>query len=269
VALIKLEKLILKQNICETVENARELIISNRVLVNGALQNNVNAHFDISVQISLTKPPKKYVSRGGFKLEAALGQFNIEVKNKKVLDVGTSTGGFTDCLLQKGADHVISIDVGRSQLDNKIRNHKDVTVFERLNAKDLTLDITNGPCDFCVIDVSFTSILPLLNAIFSVLTKDGEIIALIKPQFEGKKNQVDESGVIKEPEVHLEILKHFIEEFPDKYILENLIYSPIKGAKGNIEFLAHFVPSYKNAPLGVDFSKIVYDAHNQLKGKDD
>ena len=84
-----------------------------------------------------------------------------------------------------------------------------------------------------------------------------------------KKNQVDESGVIKEPEVHLEIFKHFIEEFPDKYILENLIYSPIKGAKCNIEFLAHFVPSYKNAPLGVDFSKIVYDAHNQLKGKDD
>lgn len=260
----------LKQNISADIDTARELIVSNRVLVNGALQNNVNAQFDVSVQISLTKEDKKYVSRGGYKLEAALGAFNIDVNNLKGLDVGASTGGFTDCLLQRGAKQVISIDVGRSQLDEKIRKNTDVKIFERLNAKDLNLEITQGQCDLCVIDVSFTSILPLLPAIFSVLAKDAPIIALIKPQFEGEKSEVKDDGVIEDSSIHKNILKRFIKEFPEKYYLDALKSSPITGAKGNIEFLGLFKASNEDGKMpSIDIDEIVDKAHKELKKQND
>jgi len=266
VAKIKLEKLICKQNISDNVENARHLILDNRILVNGSLQNNVNASFDSSVQISLTKEAKKYVSRGGYKLEKALKDFDINVTGLKALDVGASTGGFTDCLLQNGADHVIAIDVGRSQLDEKIRKHKNVTIHERLNAKDLNIEITSGTCDICVIDVSFTSILPLLPAIFSVLTESAPIIALIKPQFEGNKEQMTENGIITDPETHIAILKRFIENFPTQYRLKKLEGSPITGAKGNIEFISLFEPYREGSKIEIiDIANIVQIAHQKLK----
>lgn len=251
-----------KQNISADINGARDLILANRVLVNGAMQNNVNAVFDGSAQISLTKEAKKYVSRGGFKLEKALVEFNIVVKDMKALDVGASTGGFTDCLLQHGAAHVISVDVGRSQLDEKIRKHKDVSIFERLNAKDLTLEITDGPCDICVIDVSFTSILPLMNAITSVLTESAPFVALIKPQFEGNKDQVSQDGVIIDPQIHIDILKRFIEAFPSEYKLKELLSSPITGAKGNIEFVSLFEKEGQASKINIE--KVVLDAHEIL-----
>ncbi|MFZ1820271.1 MAG: TlyA family RNA methyltransferase [Acidimicrobiia bacterium] len=276
-AKIKLEKLIVRQNISENLESARELIVNNRVLVNGALINNINANFENSVQISLTKLATKYVSRGGYKLEKALKVFNIDVNGYKALDIGASTGGFSDCLIQNGAEHVIAVDVGRSQLDNKIRNHKQVTIFERLNAKDLTLENTSGPCDICVIDVSFTSILPLLPAIFSVLNDDALIIALIKPQFEGNKNQVNDTGIITDPNIHIEILKKFVEDFPSQYYLNGLSASPITGAKGNIEFISLFLPATRDSKgrytkidkagkiNTINIEDVVMQAHNDLR----
>lgn len=252
-----------KQKISPDVDFARDLISSNRVLVNGALQNNLNAVFDASVQISLTKEAKKYVSRGGFKLEKALSEFDINVSGLKALDVGASTGGFTDCLLQHGAAHVIAIDVGRSQLDEKIRKHEHVTIFERLNAKDLNLEITDGPCDICVIDVSFTSVLPLMTAISSVLKDNAPFIALIKPQFEGNKEQVSEDGVITDPQIHIEILKHFLEAFPKEFKIKALAASPITGAKGNIEFISLFERSGEAS--NIDIEKVVHDSHANIK----
>lgn len=251
-----------KQNISPNVDFARDLILANRVLVNGALQNNINAVFDSSVQISLTKESKKYVSRGGFKLEKALNEFNIDVSGLKALDVGASTGGFTDCLLQNGAAHVISIDVGRSQLDEKIRKHKDVSIFERLNAKDLNTEITGGLCDICVIDVSFTSILPLMKAISSVLTEEAPFVALIKPQFEGNKEQVSEDGVITDPKIHIEILNNFLNEFPSEYKLKAIAGSPITGAKGNIEFVSLFERIGEPSKINID--QIVLNAHEAV-----
>lgn len=248
-----------KQKISPDVDFARDLISSNRVLVNGALQNNLNSVFDASVQISLTKEAKKYVSRGGFKLEKALSEFDIDVSGLKALDVGASTGGFTDCLLQHGAAHVIAIDVGRSQLDEKIRKHENVTIFERLNAKDLNLEITDGACDICVIDVSFTSVLPLLEAITSVLSEDAPFIALIKPQFEGNKDQVSEDGVITDAQIHIEILEQFLSSFPKYFKLKALSASPITGAKGNIEFISLFERSGEAS--SIDIEKIVREAH--------
>ena len=260
----------LKQNISADIEQARKLITDNRVLVNGAIQNNVNAQFDVSVQISLTKESKKYVSRGGFKLEAALSEFNINVTNMKGLDVGASTGGFTDCLLQHGAKSVVAIDVGRSQLDEKIRKHNQVKIYERLNAKDLDLEKTDGSCDICVIDVSFTSILPLLPAIFSVLTKSAPIIALIKPQFEGNKTQITDDGIISDPDMHTHILKRFIEHFPQTYYLKQLIASPITGGKGNIEFLGLFEQEGSSTQIPIiDIESVVKHAHKILKVNDD
>jgi 23S rRNA (cytidine1920-2'-O)/16S rRNA (cytidine1409-2'-O)-methyltransferase len=262
-ARIRLDKLLVKRNFAPDVEQATELIESGAILVNGSVQSSPASFIDAGDAIELKKQANKYVSRGGLKLEKALNVFDISLDGKRCLDVGASTGGFTDCMLEHGASHVVAIDVGKGQLDDKIRHHQDVTIFEKFNAKDLTEDLIGGPCDFAAMDVSFTSIVGLMTPIASVLLTT-DIVALIKPQFEVENKYIDTKGIVKDPQVHRDCISR-IHERLSQFSLHQLDFSPITGTKGNIEFLAHFVASDFPA---IDQSRIdecVEEAHRHMQ----
>jgi 23S rRNA (cytidine1920-2'-O)/16S rRNA (cytidine1409-2'-O)-methyltransferase len=191
-------------------------------------------------RIDIYQPDHPFVSRGGLKLEQALKLFEIPVAGKTAIDIGSSTGGFTDCLLQYGASKVIAIDVGYGQFDWKLRTDSRVRLLERQNIRYLTSNNLGELADFAVLDVSFISLRLVLPPTFQLLKPKGEVIALVKPQFEVGKNEVEKKGIVKSPVKHLKVLlniKEFVE--PLGWYFLNLIPSPITGQKGNIEFLVH------------------------------
>ena len=193
---------------------------------------------DTSIVLNVQKP--KYVSRAGFKLEKALDQFGIDPTGKIILDAGLSTGGFTDCLLQQGAAKVYGIDVGHGQVHEKIREDPRVVVMERTNLRTLTE--LPEQVDIVTLDLSFISLLKVMNAIAKIMKKGGTLITLIKPQFEAEKHQVGKGGIIKDPVIHQEVIQKVTEGIQQHgFELQEVIESPIFGATGNKEFLAWFV----------------------------
>lgn len=263
---IRLDKLLVKRKMADDIASATELISSGAILVNGASQSSPASFVDSGSAIELVPEAKKYVSRGGFKLVHALDAFSISPKNKRCLDVGASTGGFTDCLLQSGAMHVVAVDVGKGQLDDSIRHHADVTIFEKLNAKGLNPELIGGSCELAVIDVSFTSVVPLLPAIINCL-EPVEIIALIKPQFEVGQSDINNQGIVTSAQVHESCIQEFRDAIAPELVMTALEFSPITGAKGNIEFLGHLVASSTNAE-SVSNSRInecIQSAHATLR----
>ncbi len=193
-----------------------------------------------SASISLKEPFPPYVSRGGLKLEAALDQFQVDLRSKVLLDVGASTGGFTDCLLQRGAERVIAVDVGYGQLHWKIRQDPRVRVLEKTNIRHLKPEDINDRVDGAVIDVSFISLRLVVPVVSELLLRDAFILALIKPQFEVEKGQVGKGGVIRDPSLHQEVIERLNRFFEESgWSVKGHIPSPLLGPKGNKEFFVH------------------------------
>ena len=235
----RLDCLLVARGLFESREKAQRAIMAGEVTIGDRTMDKPGTRVAEDVEVAV-KAPMRYVSRGGFKLEGALEQFQIDPTGLTCLDIGASTGGFTDCLLQHGALKVHAIDVGHSQLDWKIRSNPRVIVREKCNARALSRAEVSDPIDLCVIDVSFISLTLILPAAFDLLTPQGVIIALIKPQFELSREEIGKGGIVREPEFHekaVEKIRRFVTERMGK-TWAGLIVSPILGTEGNKEFLA-------------------------------
>jgi 23S rRNA (cytidine1920-2'-O)/16S rRNA (cytidine1409-2'-O)-methyltransferase len=234
----RLDLLVVQRGLAESREKAQALILAGQVLVNGQKADKAGANIGIDATIELLAQPR-YVGRGGLKLEAALDHFGISASGKICLDVGSSTGGFTDCLLQRGATRVYAIDVGTGQLDWKLRNDPRVIVQEQVNARYLTRDQVPQPIALGVCDVSFISITMILPALAGLLAKDAEMVILVKPQFELDRDQVGKGGIIRDPALHLRACQRVEKAVQQLGFHSQIIPSPILGAEGNREFLLH------------------------------
>jgi len=237
---IRLDQLLFKQGITESREKARALIIEGKVIVNGEKIEKPSSMVDENAEITICGETLPYVSRGGLKLEHALKEFSIDVRQKVAMDVGASTGGFTDCLLQHGAKRVYAIDVGYGQLAWKLRTDPRVIPIERTNIRYLSRDKIPEDIDIVTVDVSFISLKLVIPKVIEFLKPGGEIIALIKPQFEVGRGEVDRGGIVKDPEKRrkaVEEIKRFFETLNLNVI--GTVESPIKGQKGNIEYLIY------------------------------
>lgn len=237
---IRLDKLLVKRNMAENYEDAAKLISTGQILVNGSAQTSVVSYVDNASAIEYMPVKSRYVSRGGFKLEHALTRFAISPEGKRCLDIGASTGGFTDCLLQHGAAHVVALDVGHGQIDASLRNDDRVSVFEKTNARTITPQSIGGMCTLGVADVSFTSIIPLINPVAGCLDPV-EFIALIKPQFECDQRDIDSRGVVTRPHAHRDCIVRVRDSLSSRLSMVDIVLSPIKGAKGNSEYLCLIV----------------------------
>ena len=234
---LRLDTWLVKQGIATDVGNAKTLIDQGLILVNGSIaltDNRMIANSDIV----LLSTPARFVSRGGEKLEAALLSFGVELDDKRVLDVGASTGGFTDCVLQRGAGEVTSLDVGKSQLHDRLVRDPRVKVLDSTNARSMTTALV-GEFDLVVADLSFISLRQVATALCKVLSPHGDMILLVKPQFEAEKSEVDKgSGVIRDAEIHQRTIDQVVKAFESQGMKQSgLIESPLRGDDGNTEFL--------------------------------
>jgi len=263
----RLDILLVKRGFFESREKAKASIMAGQVLVNGMKEVKAGMQVDENANIEV-KEVMKYVSRGGLKLEKAIEEFSINLKNKIALDVGASTGGFTDCMLQNGAKKVYAIDVGYGQFAWKLRQDERVVCMEKTNIRYVTKDDLEELGDFASIDVSFISLTKVLSPVKNLLIDSGEIVCLIKPQFEAGRDKVGKKGVVRDPKIHEEVILNVIHYgMKENLYLKGLSFSPIKGPEGNIEYLAHFSKhniddQIENVELLIN--KTVQEAHNEL-----
>lgn len=262
----RLDVLLTEQMYADTRSKAQAIIMAGQVYVNGQKADKPGASYEENVQIEVRGVTCPYVSRGGLKLEKALRDFGVKPEGFVCSDSGASTGGFTDCLLQQGAKKVFAIDVGYGQLDWKIRSDERVVVMERTNIRYVTPEDLGEPLDLSVIDVSFISLKIVLPAIKALLKPTGQVLCLIKPQFEAGKEKVGKKGVVREPEIHQEVLDSFVQTVTDLgFTILGLTFSPVKGPEGNIEFLGHLTLDDRPG-IQPDTAAVVRDAHITLKG---
>ena len=230
----------MQQGLAESREKAKGLIMAGQVMVNGRKIEKPGQLIPLNAVISIKGPSQPYVSRGGLKLEAALDHFSISVENKIIMDVGASTGGFTDCLLKRGVKRVIAVDVGYGQLDWKIRQDPRVRVMERTNIRYLQPELLEERVQGAVIDVSFISLKMVIPPVSGLLTGEAFIVALIKPQFEVGKGKVGKGGVVRDPTMHSQVIKDLEDFFLGQgWEIIGHIASPLLGPKGNREFLIY------------------------------
>ena len=262
----RLDVLLTEQMYVDSRSKAQAVIMAGQVYVNGQKADKPGTAYEETVQIEVRGVTCPYVSRGGLKLEKALRDFGVKPEGYVCSDSGASTGGFTDCLLQQGAKKVFAIDVGYGQLDWKIRSDERVVVMERTNIRYVTPEDLGEPLDLSVIDVSFISLKIVLPAIKELLKPTGQVLCLIKPQFEAGKEKVGKKGVVREPEIHKEVLDSFVETVTELgFTILGLTFSPVKGPEGNIEFLGHLTLEDKPG-ITPDTAAVVADAHSTLKG---
>lgn len=236
----RLDVLLVNGGFAPSREKAKAIIMSGCVYVNGQKEDKAGSTFDEKAQIEVRGTVLKYVSRGGLKLEKAMENFDIILQDKVCMDVGASTGGFTDCMLQNGAVKVYSIDVGHGQLAWKLRQDERVVCMERTNIRYVVPEDMNEAAAFASIDVSFISLTKVLPAVKALLTENGQIVCLIKPQFEAGREQVGKKGVVRDKKVHEDVIRTVCEFAASiGFELLNLEFSPIKGPEGNIEYLLH------------------------------
>ena len=237
----RIDKLLLERGLAESRTRAKAMVMAGVVLVDEQLVNKVSETFPLNSKIRIKgagDPAARYVGRGGLKLEAALREFQIDVTGLTCLDVGASTGGFTDCLLQHGARKVVAVDVGHNQFDWRLRNDPRVELRERVNARYLKPDDLQEQFDLATIDVSFISVTKILPTVASLLANQGRIITLIKPQFEVGKGEVGKGGIVTDPAKHQRVIEEVGRAAQELgLIARGLIESPIRGADGNVEFL--------------------------------
>ena len=262
----RLDVLLVEQGYADSRSKAQAIIMSGQVYVAGQKADKPGISYEETVDIEVRGASCPYVSRGGLKLEKALRDFGVDPTGYVCSDSGASTGGFTDCLLQQGAKKVFAIDVGYGQLDWKIRSDPRVVVMERTNVRYVTPEQLGEQLDLSVIDVSFISLRIVLPVVKTFLKADGQVLCLIKPQFEAGKEKVGKKGVVRDPETHKEVLDQFVAltKELDLRIL-GLTFSPVKGPEGNIEFLAHLTLADKSG-IEPDTALVVSQAHSALKG---
>ena len=263
----RLDVLLVEQGYAENRTKAQAIIMSGNVYVEGQKADKPGTSFEETVAIEVRGAACPYVSRGGLKLEKALRNFGVDPTGYVCSDSGASTGGFTDCLLQQGASKVFAIDVGYGQLDWKIRSDPRVVVMERTNVRYVTPEQLGEPLDLSVIDVSFISLRIVLPVIKTFLKPEkGQVLCLIKPQFEAGKEKVGKKGVVREPSVHKEVLDGFVDLTKEiGFTILGLTFSPVKGPEGNIEFLAHLTLEDKPG-IEPDTEDVVRQAHDTLRG---
>lgn len=263
----RLDVLLVDQGLIESRQKAQATIMSGLVYVNGQKVDKAGTPTDENASIEVRGKALKYVSRGGLKLEKAMSTFPIELVDKVSADIGASTGGFTDCMLQNGARKVYAVDVGYGQLAWSLRSDPRVVCLERTNARYLTVEQIPEPLDFASIDVSFISLKLILPALRPLMAEGGQVACLVKPQFEAGKEKVGKKGVVRDPEVHLEVLEHFLEHAAQaNFYVAGLTYSPIRGPEGNIEYLGYLTT--EPAPeWEMDLKALVSASHGELEGK--
>lgn len=233
----RLDALLVERGLVESPERAQSLVMAGQVLVNDDMVDKPGKEVPQDAQVTIREGPP-YVSRGGLKLEHALNRFGVEVKGSIAADVGASTGGFTDCLLQRGAVRVYAVDVGYGQLAWRLRQDPRVVVMERTNVR--YLESLPEPIDLITVDVSFISLQLVLPRLVNLLQPKGQIVALIKPQFEARREQVGKGGVVRDPTVHREVLEKVVSWALDNWLyIRGLTPSPVRGPAGNLEFFAH------------------------------
>ena len=264
----RLDVLLVNRGLAASREKAKAVIMAGIVYVDGQKEDKAGATFSDAVNIEVRGNTLKYVSRGGLKLEKAMSHFGLSLEGKVCMDVGASTGGFTDCMLQNGAVKVYSIDVGHGQLDWRLRNDPRVVCMERTNIRYVTPEDIGEPASFVSIDVSFISLTKVLTPVRELLSENGEIVCLIKPQFEAGREKVGKKGVVRDPKVHLEVIRAVM-DFASLIGFEilHLEFSPIKGPEGNIEYLLHLKKQpegYVQDNIPVDPETIVAMAHQTL-----
>ena len=266
----RLDVLLVKKGLASSREKAKAIIMSGNVFVNNQREDKAGQTFDENAPIEIHGNTLKYVSRGGLKLEKAMANFDVTIDGKVCMDIGASTGGFTDCMLQNGAVKVYSVDVGHGQLDWKLRNDERVVCMEGTNARYLTNEDIADEIDFASVDVSFISLTKILPVIHEILSEHGEMVCLIKPQFEAGKDKVGKNGVVRDKKVHREVVE-FILDFTMNhgFLVLGLDYSPIKGPKGNIEYLMQIKKDVTGDFDMENVEKIVTAAHENLDKKDD
>ena len=262
----RLDVLLTEQGYADTRSKAQAIIMAGQVYVNGQKADKPGISYEETVQVEVRGDVCPYVSRGGLKLEKALRDFGVKPVGYVCSDSGASTGGFTDCLLQQGAKKVFAIDVGYGQLDWKIRSDERVVVMERTNIRYVTPEDLGEPLDLSVVDVSFISLSIVLPAIKNLLKPTGQVLCLIKPQFEAGREKVGKKGVVREPETHKEVLDSFVGLADNLgFTILGLTFSPVKGPEGNIEFLGHLTLEDKEG-IRPDTADVVRHAHENLKG---
>ncbi len=267
----RLDVLVVSRGLAPSREKAKAIIMAGNVLVDGQREDKAGSMFQDTVEITVKGHTLPYVSRGGLKLEKAMTHFGVTLEGKVCMDVGASTGGFTDCMLQNGAVKVYSIDVGHGQLDWKLRNDPRVVCMERTNIRYVTQEDIQELSQFTSIDVSFISLTKVLLPVRNLLTDGGEVVCLIKPQFEAGREKVGKKGVVRDPQVHREVIEKVITYASDiSFEVKNLEFSPIKGPEGNIEYLLHI----KKLPEGifsegeaVNVQQVVENAHKELSSR--
>jgi len=262
----RLDSLLVELGLVDSRERAKRLIIAGNVLVNGQQVNKPGKNISPKAEIQVKNADIPYVSRGGLKLEKALQDFDVGVRDKVAIDVGASTGGFTDCLLQNGAKFVYAVDVGYGQLAWKLRIDPRVEVLERTNIRYVEKSNFDKEIEIATIDVSFISLRKVLFVLKKLLSRSGDIIALIKPQFEAGREFVEKGGVVKSPNIHSRVILDVVHEsLQEGLTTVGLSYSPITGPAGNIEYLIHFkIGQYENAfDLDNVVSQVVLEAHEK------
>ena len=234
----RLDILVVNNGLAPSREKAKALIMSGEVFVNGNREDKAGATFASDAQIELRGKGLKYVSRGGLKLEKAMSAFSLSMEGKVCMDIGASTGGFTDCMLQNGAAKVFAVDVGYGQFAWKLRQDPRVVCMEKTNIRYVTPEQIGEPLDFASVDVSFISLTKVLGVAYDLLKNGGQMVCLIKPQFEAGRQKVGKKGVVRDPKVHEEVIASVL-SFATKigFAVDALDYSPIKGPEGNIEYL--------------------------------
>ena len=263
----RLDVLLVDKGICTSRERAKTNIMAGLIFVDGQRVDKAGEKVKVDAEIIFKGEKLKYVSRGGLKLEKAMNTFGIDLTNKVCMDIGASTGGFTDCMLQNNASKVFAVDVGYGQFAWKLRTDERVVCMEKTNIRYVTPEDIGVALDFASIDVSFISLRTIMPAVKALLGDKGEVVALIKPQFEAGRDKVGKKGVVRDKEVHLEVINTII-----NFLIENelkvlgLSYSPIKGPEGNREYLVYFTKD-KEREGSFELSQIediVNESHSQL-----
>lgn len=262
----RLDVLVFEKGFAQSREKAKAIIMAGQVYVNNQKCDKCGVSYDENLPLEVRGDTQRYVSRGGYKLEKAMNSFPITLSNKVTMDIGASTGGFTDCMLQNGATKVYSVDVGYGQLAWKLRNDERVVNLERTNMRYVTNEQVPDKIDFFSVDVSFISLKLILPVARELLSDNGEGVCLIKPQFEAGKDKVGKNGVVRDKNVHIEVVNTIIDFcLNNGFDVLGLDYSPIKGPQGNIEYLIHIRKS-DNETLKTDVTAeaVVADSHSQL-----
>ncbi len=261
----RLDVILVQRALCQSRERAKTLIMTGNVFVNGEREDKAGTKIKVDADIYIKKNPNPYVSRGGLKLEKAMEEFELNLAGKICMDVGASTGGFTDCMLKNGANKVYAVDVGYGQLAWKLRQDERVICLEKTNIRYVTPDHIKEKISFVSIDVSFISLTKILLPVKALLQEDGQVVCLIKPQFEAGREKVGKKGVVRDKKVHIEVIEKVVAYAKSiAFTPLGLSFSPIKGPEGNIEYLLFLSHDSIPKALSQEIQIIVDQAHEKL-----